>query len=87
MAVSRFAHYLKAMMRDKIGSFMSRTDAENFLNRWITKYVMPDDSGFAGREGAVSFARGARRRRGGARQAGRLPRRDASCGRTSNSMN
>jgi type VI secretion system protein ImpC len=33
MAVSRFAHYLKAMMRDKIGSFMSRTDAEIFLNR------------------------------------------------------
>jgi len=44
MAVSRFAHYLKAMMRDKIGSFMSRQDAEIFLNRWITKYVIPDDT-------------------------------------------
>jgi type VI secretion system protein ImpC len=44
MAVSRFAHYLKAMMRDKIGSFMSREEAESFLNRWITKYVTPDDS-------------------------------------------
>jgi type VI secretion system protein ImpC len=44
MAVSRFAHYLKAMMRDKIGSFMSRTDAEIFLNRWITRYVIPDDT-------------------------------------------
>jgi type VI secretion system protein ImpC len=44
MAVSRFAHYLKAMMRDKIGSFMSRTDAEAFLNRWINKYVVPDDT-------------------------------------------
>ena len=44
MAVSRFAHYLKAMMRDKIGSFMSRTEAEAFLNRWITNYVTPDDS-------------------------------------------
>ena len=44
MAVSRFAHYLKAMMRDKIGSFMSRTDAEHFLNRWITTYVTPDDT-------------------------------------------
>ena len=43
MAVSRFAHYLKAMMRDKIGSFMSREEAERFLNRWITKYVTPDD--------------------------------------------
>ena len=44
MATSRFAHYLKAMMRDKIGSFMSRTDAEVFLNRWITRYVIPDDT-------------------------------------------
>jgi type VI secretion system protein ImpC len=44
MAVSRFAHYLKAMMRDKIGSFMSREEAETFLNRWITGYVTPDDS-------------------------------------------
>src|SRR3954453_13991046 len=43
-AVSRFAHYLKSMMRDKIGSFMSREEAERFLNRWITKYVTPDDS-------------------------------------------
>ena len=44
MAVSRYAHYLKSMMRDKIGSFMSRTDAERFLNRWITQYVTPDDN-------------------------------------------
>jgi type VI secretion system protein ImpC len=44
MAVSRFAHYLKAMMRDKIGSFMSRSEAEAFLNRWITTYVVPDDN-------------------------------------------
>ncbi|WP_031500536.1 type VI secretion system contractile sheath large subunit [Bryobacter aggregatus] len=44
MAVSRYAHYLKSMMRDKIGSFMSRSDAENFLNRWITQYVTPDDN-------------------------------------------
>src|SRR5262249_53207972 len=43
-AISRFAHYLKAMMRDKIGSFMSRQDCENFLNRWISNYVTPDDT-------------------------------------------
>jgi type VI secretion system protein ImpC len=43
-AVSRFAHYLKAMMRDKIGSFMSRTDCERWLNQWITNYVTPDDT-------------------------------------------
>jgi type VI secretion system protein ImpC len=44
MACSRFAHYLKAMMRDKIGSFMSREEASVFLNRWITTYVVPDDT-------------------------------------------
>ena len=41
-AVSRFAHYLKSMMRDKIGSFMSHTDCELFLNRWISNYVTTD---------------------------------------------
>jgi type VI secretion system protein ImpC len=44
MAVSRFAHYLKSMMRDKIGSFMSRNQAEKFLNNWISKYVVLDDT-------------------------------------------
>jgi len=43
MAVSRFAHYLKAMMRDKIGSFMSRSECESFLNRWIMRYVAASD--------------------------------------------
>jgi type VI secretion system protein ImpC len=43
-AVSRFAHYLKAMMRDKLGSFMSRSDCERFLNQWIQNYVTPDDT-------------------------------------------
>ncbi len=42
-AVSRFAHYLKSMMRDKIGSFMSREEAESFLNRWINNYVLDND--------------------------------------------
>ncbi len=44
MAISRFAHYLKSMMRDKIGSFMTRSDAESFLNRWISNYVLLDDN-------------------------------------------
>jgi type VI secretion system protein ImpC len=42
-ACSRFAHFLKAMMRDKIGSFMSRDQCESFLNRWIAHYVLLDD--------------------------------------------
>lgn len=48
LAVSRFAHYLKSIMRDKIGSFMTRKNAEDFLNRWISNYVLLDDS--AGQE-------------------------------------
>jgi type VI secretion system protein ImpC len=47
-AVSRFAHYLKAIMRDKIGGFASRGEVEQFLNRWIGNYVVSNDSaGFA----------------------------------------
>jgi type VI secretion system protein ImpC len=44
MATSRFAHYLKAIMRDKIGSFMTRKNCEDYLNRWITNYVLLDDN-------------------------------------------
>jgi type VI secretion system protein ImpC len=42
-AVCRIAHYMKAMMRDKIGSFASASNVENFLNRWISQYVTTDD--------------------------------------------
>lgn len=43
-AVSRIAHYLKAMMREKIGSFASAGNVEDFLNRWIAQYVLLDDN-------------------------------------------
>lgn len=39
MATSRIAHFLKVMARDKIGSFMEASDAEEWLNRWIANYV------------------------------------------------
>ncbi len=39
MATSRFAHYLKVMARDKIGSFMEASDCESWLNKWISNYV------------------------------------------------
>ena len=46
-AVSRFAHYLKAIMRDKIGGFSSRDEIQRFLNDWILNYaVANDDAGF-----------------------------------------
>lgn len=48
MASSRFAHYLKVMARDKIGSFMEASDVERWLNRWITNYVNGNEN--AGQE-------------------------------------
>jgi type VI secretion system protein ImpC len=47
LAMSRFAHYLKAMMRDKLGSTMSRQQAERFLNQWVANYVVADDNATA----------------------------------------
>jgi len=44
LMVSRFAHYLKAIARDKIGSLMSRADCEIWLNKWIHDYVSEDDT-------------------------------------------
>ncbi|MFO1126846.1 MAG: type VI secretion system contractile sheath large subunit [Rhodospirillales bacterium] len=41
-AVCRFAHYLKCMVRDKIGSFKEREDMQRFLQNWITQYVDGD---------------------------------------------
>lgn len=40
LAASRFAHYIKVIMRDKIGSFQTRSDVENFLNNWLSDYVL-----------------------------------------------
>jgi type VI secretion system protein ImpC len=46
MASSRFAHYIKAIVRDKIGSFQSQDDLSAFLNRWINQYTLgKDDAG------------------------------------------
>jgi type VI secretion system protein ImpC len=41
-ACNRFAHYLKCIVRDKIGTFKERSDMESWLNRWITQYVDGD---------------------------------------------
>jgi type VI secretion system protein ImpC len=38
-STSRFAHYLKVMMRDKIGGYTTRAEIDAFLNRWIQNYV------------------------------------------------
>lgn len=41
-ACCRFAHYLKCIVRDKIGSFKERDDVERWLNDWIMNYVDGD---------------------------------------------
>jgi type VI secretion system protein ImpC len=38
-AVSRFAHYLKCMVRDKIGSTKEKAQLQNWLQEWILQYV------------------------------------------------
>ena len=43
-AVSRVAHYMKSIMRDKIGSFASRQNVQDYLNTWLAQYVLLDDS-------------------------------------------
>jgi type VI secretion system protein ImpC len=42
MATSRFAHYLKVIGRDKIGSFMEVEDCQKWLERWIANYISAD---------------------------------------------
>ncbi|MFP5473886.1 MAG: type VI secretion system contractile sheath large subunit [Gammaproteobacteria bacterium] len=41
-ACNRFAHYLKCIVRDKIGGFKEKADMERWLNKWITNYVDGD---------------------------------------------
>jgi len=53
MATSRFAHFLKVMARDKIGSFMEASDCEAWLNRWIKNYVNANPS--AGPESKAKY--------------------------------
>lgn len=46
LSASRFAHYLKVLARDKVGSFMTREEVSSYLNRWIMQYVLgKDDAG------------------------------------------
>jgi type VI secretion system protein ImpC len=48
-ATCRFAHYLKCMVRDKLGSFKERSDMERYLSDWIQEYVLgnPESAGEA----------------------------------------
>ena len=41
-ATCRFAHYLKCIVRDKIGSFKEKDDMQRWLQNWILNYVDGD---------------------------------------------
>ena len=43
-ATCRFAHYLKCLVRDKIGSFKEREDMETWLNKWISQFCCDSKS-------------------------------------------
>ena len=47
-AICRFAHYLKCIVRDKIGSFSNVSDIQNYLSQWISQYVV-DPTGISNR--------------------------------------
>lgn len=40
LCVSRFSHYLKILMRDKVGSFTSVDECQAYLKNWLLNYVM-----------------------------------------------
>jgi len=42
LCASRFAHYLKVIARDRLGSFAEATDCEEYLYRWLQRYVTAD---------------------------------------------
>ena len=44
-ATCRFAHYLKCMVRDKVGSFQDETSLQGWLQNWINQYVEPNPGG------------------------------------------
>lgn len=43
LCVSRLAHYLKVIGREKVGSFMEASDCESFLNNWLRQYTTQDE--------------------------------------------
>ncbi len=53
LAASRFAHYIKVIMRDKIGSFMTAANVSDYLNTWLADYILLDDD--AGQEIKAQF--------------------------------
>jgi type VI secretion system ImpC/EvpB family protein len=47
LCVSRFAHYLKVIGRDRVGSFADPSGLESYLNKWLVQYTVKSDSATA----------------------------------------
>jgi type VI secretion system protein ImpC len=58
-ATCRFAHYLKCIVRDKVGSFKERSDMQTWLNKWINNYVLRNPGSATDNEKAVRPLSGA----------------------------
>jgi type VI secretion system ImpC/EvpB family protein len=43
LCVARFAHYVKVIARDKLGSFAGPSECEDYLQRWLFNYVTAND--------------------------------------------
>lgn len=44
LCASRFAHYIKIMVRDKVGSFFSANDCQTYIHNWLTDYISGNDN-------------------------------------------
>ncbi len=42
--VARFAHYIKVITRDKVGSFATAADVEEYLRKWLMRYTTASDT-------------------------------------------
>jgi type VI secretion system protein ImpC len=58
LAASRFAHYIKVIMRDKVGSFQTRDSVENYLNAWLSMYVLLSPNASQGEKARFPLAEG-----------------------------
>ncbi|MDN2710560.1 type VI secretion system contractile sheath large subunit [Janthinobacterium sp. SUN118] len=58
LAASRFAHYIKVIMRDKVGSFQTRSSVENFLNNWLSDYVLLSSNASQGEKARFPLSEG-----------------------------
>jgi type VI secretion system protein ImpC len=58
LAASRFAHYIKVIMRDKVGSFQTRQGVEDHLNSWLSSYVLLSPNATQGEKARFPLAEG-----------------------------